>query len=345
VPSPTVDAVTNSRLRRHALLGSVVATAAILATACSAAQPVRTGPSSSSAPTSSAPTSGTSTAPTHKPKPTKTKPAGPPPLKVHVTGFPDDQTVGVGMPIIADFNKKITSAKAFVADTKVTVNGKPADGAWDFEYSDRASGHVMEAHYREQNYWPAHAHIHVSFNLKGQSAGRHGKRGLVFDGKLTSLDFRTGARTIATVDQSTHEMTVMSDGKLYGKFPVSLGTAQTPTRRGVKVIMEQLPTVCMSDTADTYYECGIKWDQRLTYDGEYLHAAPWNGSIGSADLSNGCTNLTTDDAERLYHFMRIGDVVDYPNADGPQMQLGDGYGDWNVSWSQWQTGGALNTQA
>ena len=42
--------------------------------------------------------------------------------------------------------------------------------------------------------------------------------------------------------------------------------------------MEQYPTTCMHDIAGTYYECGIKFDSRLTYDGEYLHAAPWNVS-------------------------------------------------------------------
>ena len=38
-------------------------------------------------------------------------------------------------------------------------------------------------------------------------------------------------------------------------------------------------------------------------------------------------------------FLEIGDVVQYPNASGPLMGLGDGYGDWNVPWPQWQTGG------
>jgi hypothetical protein len=32
-------------------------------------------------------------------------------------------------------------------------------------------------------------------------------------------------------------------------------------------------------------------------------------------------------------------VVKYPNANGQLMALGDGYGDWNVPWPQWQTGG------
>jgi lipoprotein-anchoring transpeptidase ErfK/SrfK len=106
--------------------------------------------------------------------------------------------------------------------------------------------------------------------------------------------------------------------------------------------------------APAYHECGVEWDQRLTYGGEYLHAAPWNctgapgcvgpaNNIGHANSSNGCTNLTPTDAEKLYHFLNIGDVVRFPNATGPRMQLGDGYGDWNLSWAQWSTGGLIRT--
>ncbi|MBN9619775.1 MAG: L,D-transpeptidase [Actinobacteria bacterium] len=244
------------------------------------------------------------------------------------------------MPIIATFNKKITSATAFAKDTTVTVNGQPANGGWYFEYSDPASGHVMEAHYREQNYWPAHAHIHVTFNLKGVSAGP----GLAFDGALTSLDFTTGPANIVTVNDATHQLTVTSDGQPWGSpMPVSLGASNTPTANGTKVIMEKGVSICMSGPG--YDECGIKYTQRLTYGGEYLHAAPWNtyNIAHGIDSSNGCTNLYTTDAEKLYNFLEIGDVVRYPNASGPAMTMGQGYGDWNVNWTLWQTGGALST--
>jgi len=258
---------------------------------------------------------------------------------VHVTGFPDGSTVGVGMPIIADFNRRITDGVQFAKNTKVTVNGQAVHGGWYFENSDPKSGHRMEAHYRMRNYWPAHAHVHVAFNLKGVSAGK----GLAFDGRLTSLDFHTGARNIGVVDGTQHKLTITSDGHQYGVFPVSLGADKTPTFHGTKVIMEQVPTTCMHDTNGTYYECGIKWDQRLTYSGEYLHSAPWNvHNIGHTDTSNGCTNLLPSDAIKLYHFLRIGDVVEYPNANGPAMTMGAGYGDWNVPWVEWQSGGAVS---
>jgi hypothetical protein len=51
------------------------------------------------------------------------------------------------------------------------------------------------------------------------------------------------------------------------------------------------------------------------------------------------------DAKKVYGFLGIGDVVLFPNANGPHMQLGQGYGDWNVAWSQWLTGGALRIHA
>jgi lipoprotein-anchoring transpeptidase ErfK/SrfK len=94
-----------------------------------------------------------------------------------------------------------------------------------------------------------------------------------------------------------------------------------------------------------YYDPHVKFTQRLTYGGEYLHAAPWNtyNINHGIDSSNGCTNLHPNDAKTLYDFLRIGDVVEYPNANGPQMTMGAGYGDWNVNWAEWQSGGALAT--
>ena len=241
------------------------------------------------------------------------------------------------MPVIAYFSKKLTSGKALQAATTVTVNGTPAKGAWYFEYSSAGNGPV-EGHYRLENYWPANSKVHIGIPAKGLSAGS----GLSFDDSLT-LDFTTHDRIVSTVDDSTHEMTVTDNGKKYGTFPVSLGASDTPTARGTKVIMEKGRSICMSGPG--YNECGIKYTQRLTYGGEYLHSAPWNISHieNGVDSSNGCTNLLPTDAAKLYGKLGIGDVVNYPNANGPAMTLGAGYGDWNLSWTAWQTGGLVTT--
>jgi lipoprotein-anchoring transpeptidase ErfK/SrfK len=138
-------------------------------------------------------------------------------------------------------------------------------------------------------------------------------------------------------------LTVLSDGKVWGTFPVSLGAANTPTLRGTKVIMEKGRDISMRGPG--YFDAHVKYTQRLTYGGEYLHAAPWNTyNIGhGVNSSNGCTNLYDADAIKLYNFLEVGDPVQYPNASGPKMNLGEGYGDWNVTWSLWQTGGAVKT--
>jgi lipoprotein-anchoring transpeptidase ErfK/SrfK len=252
----------------------------------------------------------------------------------------DGAQYGVGMPVIVFFQHHITSGKALQAATKVTADGKPVQGGWYFEGSSYIKGYPIEAHWRPETYWPAHSQIHVDIPVKGLSGGGN----YVFDNSLT-LDFSIGASHIGVVDDTgrPHTLTIKSDGKFWGKFPVSLGANNTPTRSGTKVIMEKGVSICMSGPG--YHECGVKYTQRLTYDGEYLHSAPWNIShIESGfDSSNGCTNLLPSDAKKLYSFLEVGDVIQYPNANGGRMQLGQGYGDWNVNWGEWQTGGLVPT--
>jgi lipoprotein-anchoring transpeptidase ErfK/SrfK len=315
--------------RVSALLTGV---AALLLSACTSssqkeADTVRQPTASSTTPTSAAPKT-----PTKPPKPKK---------PVHIkTLNTDGAQYGVGMPVIAYFSRKIESAKALQDATKVTVNGKQVQGGWYFEYSSAHKGYPIEAHWRPQNFWPAHSRVHVDIPAKGLSAGGN----LAYNDDLT-LDFTIGPRNIGIVNNATHRITVTSDGHQKFTFPVSLGATDTPTRHGWKVIMEKVPTVCMHDVNNTYYECGIKLDQRLTYDGEYLHSAPWNirNIHAGINSSNGCTNLLPTDAQQLYSFLEIGDPIDYPNANGKAMQFGDGYGDWNVNWGTWQTGGLVST--
>jgi lipoprotein-anchoring transpeptidase ErfK/SrfK len=138
-------------------------------------------------------------------------------------------------------------------------------------------------------------------------------------------------------------MTVTSDGKTVMTLPVSLGKAATPTFSGVKIVMEKdrVERMIGTDPADPY-DLQVPWSVRLTNSGEFVHAASWNGgNIGIRSTSNGCTNLTVTDAEKYFNFAQIGDVFNYTNTGGGAMPVWDGYGDWNVAWSTWQTGGAI----
>jgi lipoprotein-anchoring transpeptidase ErfK/SrfK len=240
----------------------------------------------------------------------------------------DGETYGVGMPVVAYFAKRFGNAQPFAAATSVTVDGKPVQAAWYFELSG-AKGYPIAGHLRMRDYWPAHADVHVAIAANAIT-------------RAVSLDFHTGARTVAIVSDAKHELSVTSDGKTLGSFPVSLGTAATPTEHGIKVIMAKRPSICLSGPG--FAGCGIKYAQQLTNSGEYLIAAPWNPGVkGRWDSSNGCTNLTTGDARFLYEALRVGDVVQYLDTNGPAMQAGGGFGDWNVPWSVWLKGGLIPT--
>jgi len=294
--------------------------------------------SSSAAPSSGTASSGAASSPSAAPTMSSAAPSGAP---VHVRLYQSDgRTYGVGMPIIAYLSKKITDGKPFATATKVTVNGVQATGAWFFQKSGTRPGYPLEAHYRLEGYWPAHATIALDLPLKGLSAGT----GLVFNDSLT-LKMNTGAKNITTVDGATERLTLTTDGAVKFRFPVSLGKAATPTFTGTKVLMERDKVKRMvGTTPGDLYDLQVPWSVRLTNSGEFIHAASWNGgNIGQRSTSNGCTNLNVDAAQQYFNFAKIGDVAVYVNTGGAPMPVWDGYGDWNLPWTQWTSGGSVPT--
>jgi lipoprotein-anchoring transpeptidase ErfK/SrfK len=92
------------------------------------------------------------------------------------------------------------------------------------------------------------------------------------------------------------------------------------------------------------YDEQVPWSVRITNSGEFIHAASWNGgNIGQRSTSHGCTNLNEADAHKFFDFAQVGDVAIYTNTGGPTMPSWDGYGDWNLDWGTWQSGGLVPT--
>ena len=311
-------------------LGGSAAVAA-LAAACS-----RGGGNSAASGSASASPPASPTTPSATPTPTPTVQRTTPVRVSLLNG--DGDVRGVGMPIIAFVDQDIADAKAFDAATTVTVDGEPVEGNWYWQTTARGDGSVYEAHWRPQQYWPANAKIHMDLPVANLLAGPDTEGGNFYFADSLTLDMSTGPAFIGTVDAAALQMTVTKDGAPFGTYPVSLGAAATPTASGVKVIMEKGLDIRM--TGPGYDDPHVQFTQRLTYGGEYLHSAPWNvANIGKRSTSNGCTNLLPADAQALFDTFEIGDVFEYPNADGPGMTVGAGYGDWNVSWAEWQGGG------
>ena len=247
-----------------------------------------------------------------------------------------DETVGVGMPVIVTFDIPVKDREEFERHMKVT--SEPAvQGSWSW-FSDR------EVHFRPQSYWPAGAKVHVDLDLNGVPAG-----GGIYGQQDQRVDFKIGKKVINKVDLKKHTLTHIVDGKSVRTIPISAGDASHQSRNGIKVIQEKFASVDM-DAASTgvdpsdpgYYNMkGVKWAMRVTNSGEFLHAAPWNaGYLGRANMSHGCTGMSTADAGWLYQRSVRGDIVEFTGGSR-SLEDRNGWTDWNVKWDDWLDGSAL----
>lgn len=246
------------------------------------------------------------------------------------------ETVGVGMPIIVRFDLPVRNRAAF--ERKMRVESTPAvGGSWSW-VSD------YEVHFRPEKFWPAGTKVRVRLDVNGLDAG-----GGVYGQQSQDVAFKIGSSVISTVDVATHKITVKIDGKVAKVMPVTTGNATHQSREGTKVVMEKFSTVDM-DAASTgvdakdpdYYNISdVRWAMRLTNSGEFVHAAPWSvGSQGVANVSHGCTGMSTANAAWLYSHSKRGDVVNFINSTR-SMEPGNGYTDWNMSWASFTKRSAL----
>jgi lipoprotein-anchoring transpeptidase ErfK/SrfK len=258
-----------------------------------------------------------------------------------VTLTPGDKAVyGVGEPITATLNVPVKDqAGRQAVERGMTVSSTPSVvGGW-YWVDDKT------LHFRPEGYWPAHAKIAAAFDMEGAQVDPG-----VYGGAPSSVSFSTGDKMLALTDAGSDYMTVYRNDKVLKKMPVTTGKPGFSTRNGIKVVLEQAQTVFMNSStvgiaagSSNAYAMNVYWDTRVTWSGEYVHAAPWSeGSQGVSNVSHGCTGMSTANAEWFYNTFRKGDVVQVINSKGHEMEpFGNGFGDWNLSWSAWQKGSAL----
>ena len=245
-----------------------------------------------------------------------------------------DETVGVGMPVVVTFDLPVRNRAEFEKHMSVASSPQQA-GAWHW-LSD------TEAHWRPQSYWKSGTEVTVDVDVNGVDAGNG-----IYGQQDRTIDFTVGDANIYQVDAQTYQMKVLSNGKLLRTIPITTGKAGFTTRSGTKVIIEKFESKRMnSETvgisgAEAYDIADVQYAMRLTYSGEFIHAAPWSvGSQGNANVSHGCTGMSTAQARWLYSISKRGDVVEYTGTDRP-MTFTNGYGDWNRSFAQYARGSAL----
>ncbi|NEM08091.1 L,D-transpeptidase family protein [Geodermatophilus normandii] len=246
----------------------------------------------------------------------------------------DGQTVGVGMPIRVYFEQPVGDRAAVESRLRVT-SSTPTDGVWSW-ISD------TEVHFRPSQYWPADTDVTLDADLYGVPFGED-----VWGEKDRTVSFHVGDRHVSIADASTHRMQVYDGDRLVQDWPMSAGSPDTPSYNGPHVVTELNADRVMDSS--TYgvpadgpggYRTPVQWAVRLSDNGEFVHAAPWSvAQQGSANVSHGCINLSTENARWFYDFSQPGDVVEIRNSDaGP---LTSSIADWTVPWDQWRAGSAL----
>lgn len=244
---------------------------------------------------------------------------------------PSGGVYGVGMPVTVTFPVPVTDRAAVEAG--LSVDASQPLGASSWSWTDDKT--VV---FRPKAYWPARTDVTVTAKLASVQVAPG------VWGADASASFATGPSMVFTVDGDDHTMTLVRDGAKVRSFPVSLGKPGWETAAGVKVISEIYESKRMvNSTGPETWDVVSPYAMRLTYTGEFLHGAPWNGAIGSANTSHGCTNVTVDDGRWLFERVRIGDVVEFDDVDGDKVASWNGLGGvWNVPWSTWTAGSALS---
>ncbi|MFE7136087.1 Ig-like domain-containing protein [Streptomyces sp. NPDC057638] len=248
------------------------------------------------------------------------------------------ETYGVGQPIIAELSRPVPDKAGRAAvERGLKVDVKPgAEGAWHWLNDD-----VL--HYRPKEYWPVQSKISVTSNLQGVKISNQ-----LYGGPSEPLTFNVGDRMEAVTDASSHIMTVFRNGEEINNIPITTGKPGFATRNGIKVVLGKEYFVRMRGSSvgiggSEAYDLPVYYATRVTWSGEYVHAAPWSiGSHGYANVSHGCTGMSTGNAAWFYETFRQGDLVHVVNSIGDEMDpFGNGYGDWNLSWEEWREGSAL----
>lgn len=246
----------------------------------------------------------------------------------------DKEKVGVGMPLVVEFNKPIKKQQRAEVERRMQVTSqKPVEGVWHWFSAD-------EAHYRPKNYWPGNNDVTLDLKLRGveNGNGHWGKED-------RTHRIRYGKSVVTKVNLFSHQATTYINGKQARTIPVTGGMPGWRTRQGTKVVLEVRQGITFTDEqigAGEDYNLYSAYGLRVTWSGEFIHSADWSaGSHGYANVSHGCVGMTTGYSRWLWQHSTVGDPVEFKSAGEEMSPTGNGWGDWNLSWKEWKKGSAL----
>jgi lipoprotein-anchoring transpeptidase ErfK/SrfK len=244
----------------------------------------------------------------------------------------DGTTVGVAMPVVVEFDPPVPDSARAAIQQRLFVSTIPFQpGVWHWD-----SGRQVE--YRPPQYWKQGTKISVRSALQGLPIG---------DGSYGDADrsatVAVGQKVFMDVDNATKQMSVYVDDKLARQMPVSLGKPSTPSSSGTMVTMSHDYTTVFNVPGE--YVVQVYYAMRLTWGGEFIHAAPWSvGDQGHTNVSHGCVNMSDENSQWLFGITHVGDPV---TVKGTEVQLsnGNGWTGWNQSWGDFVKGSAVSIPA
>jgi lipoprotein-anchoring transpeptidase ErfK/SrfK len=258
---------------------------------------------------------------------------------IDVTPNAKGEKIGVGAPIIVTFNQPVANKATIERALEVDAE-KPVEGAWRWVDDTKVI-------YRTAKYWPAHQKVTFNANITGIKGGRG-----LYGTKDYTATLTIGAKQISKVDTRTKRMYVYRDGKRVQSMRISAGMATTreyTTTSGIHLTMERGNPVRMISPGRKkgdpgYYDVMINHAVRISNSGEYVHAKDNVWAQGVRNVSHGCLNARPDQAKWFYDNVQRGDVVDIVGTDR-ELEWNNGWGFWQMSFSQWKKGSALNGKA
>ncbi len=251
----------------------------------------------------------------------------------------DGRTVGVAAPVILQFDAAIAEEGRPAVEKALSVTTTPeVEGGWAW-LPDEVGG--SRVHWRSRQYFPAGTTVHVDARLYGVPVGDG-----AYGATDSTLDFTVGRRQVVKADAPSHQLEVVTDAGVIMTLPCSYGEGDVDrnvTRSGIHVVTEKYEDFYMTNPAAGYANVRERFAVRISNNGEFIHANPSSaGAQGNTNVTNGCINLSTEDAQRYFGSALYGDPVEVTGT-GIELSYADGdLWDWTVDWSDWVSMSALS---
>ncbi|MFF3750945.1 Ig-like domain-containing protein [Streptomyces sp. NPDC002018] len=252
------------------------------------------------------------------------------------------ETVGTGMIVSFDFNRRIRDRAAVERGIEVTSD-PPVDvvGHW---FGDQ------RLDFRPRAYWKPGSEVTIRIRLRDVQAAPG-----VFGSQHKSVGFRVARSQVSLVDAKKHTMEVRRDGLLVNTLPITAGAPGNTTYNGKMVVTELYDVTRMNGETvgfgGEYDIDDVPHALRLTTSGTFLHGNYWASeeTFGAENVSHGCVGLRDakggdPDSPAGWFFGRtlIGDVVEVVNSPDRTVAPDNGLGGWNLSWERWKEGSAVH---